>query len=166
MVSYASRPSPKSFLTRAATFSQFFSSFLIPVSFSASDLSSSGPLVASAASFYAFSATAYAFLASSSHSLICFARINEGPLERLFCSLWIAHSILYSVGTKSSTWYGSVDSIILPPRGCMWQYRFTCSAVIRSRVTRTGDGARLNAALYYPLIRYQASLWRWGFCSQ
>ena len=35
--------------------------------------------------------------------------------------------------------------------------------MIRSRVTQAGGSAWLTAALYHPFIRYQVSLWRWGY---
>ena len=81
MASSVSRRLPKSALTRAITFYQFISSFLIPVSLSASVPSSYGTLVASTSSSTSssdfFAAATSASLASSIHPLICSAHIPE-----------------------------------------------------------------------------------------
>ena len=162
MASSTRHLSPKSALTRATPFYQFFISLSVPVSLSAYVPSSSGSLVVYVALSVAFSATASAFLASSSHPLICYARIPEGPPERLLFSLWTAHSISSYVGTESFTCNGLTYREIFSLVGCTWQYRPTRSAVIQSRVTQAGGGAWLTTYLYHHFIWCQDYLWRGG----
>ena len=141
-------PSPKYTLAGATTFYQLISTLSVPASISASVPSSSGTHVASTV----FTSVASAFCASSSHPFRCSACIPEGPLERLFRSLRTTHSISSSVGTESSTWNVSMNRGLFSPGGCPFQYRSTCSVVIRLGVTQAGSVDRLTTALYHPFI--------------
>ena len=108
----ASRPSPKSSLTRANTFSQFISSLTY---ISPSPPPSFPPLV-----LWSPSSPTPTSSPPTNHPLICSYCIPEGNPEQLLRSLWTAQSISSSLGTKSSTWNDLTDRGILSPGGCMW----------------------------------------------
>ena len=55
-----------------------------------------------------------------------------------------------------------MDMGIFSPGGGLYQYRSTCSAMIRSRVTQAGGGTRSTTAQYHPFIQCQASRWSRG----
>ena len=67
------------------------------------------------------------------------------------------HLISSSSGTDSSTGNGFIEIGMFSPGGGTYLYSATLSAMIRSRVTRTGCGARLNTTLYHPLTWCHAS---------
>ena len=151
MASSTRRPSPKSAISRATTFSQFnicadVFYFLSSVSFPPVTLSTAAIPSINAA----FSATASSFCAYINHPFKLSACISEASPERWFHSRLTNHSISSSVGTNSSTGNGSMDTGMFHPRCGTWWYRFTRSTVIRSRLTKAGGGEQSNAAQYHP----------------
>ena len=79
-------------------------------------------------------------------------------MEQLELSLLTDHSILSSVGNKSSYRKGLTDMGMLSPGGGTRKYSTNRSTVIRLKVTRAGGGVQSAVALYHVFILQYASL--------
>ena len=84
----------------------------------------------------------------------------EGSPEWLNLNLRTSHSISFSICTRSSTGKVSMYMVMFSPRGGMWRYSMTRSAVIYSRVIQLGSGMWSTMSLCHPFIQCHDSLWR------
>ena len=118
MISSTRRPSPKFAFTRSTTFYQCVISS-ISISLFSSFSSPPGPQTDATAhsTTSAFVAATPSFRASSIHPLRWSILIPEGPPERWFLSRLIVQVISSYIGTKSSTWNGSIYTWMFSPLG-------------------------------------------------
>ena len=105
-------------------------------------------------SLVAVSLSFFPRLATANHPFRSSARILDGPLARLFCRHFNAHSTSPSVGTPSSTTNDSMVTGMVSPGGGTRLYSLARSAVTRLSVARAGGGARLSCVLYSFIENY------------